>query len=72
MIIAGLGGACGLLPGLGLPLVVSLLWPVLPVSLPTGWATLAMLLAIAAGGLFGLLPADRAAKLAPAEALRHE
>lgn len=72
MIIAGLGGACGLLPGLGLPLVVSLLWPVLPVSLPMGWAALAVLLAIAAGGLFGLLPAARAAKLAPAEALRHE
>lgn len=72
ILIAGSGGACGLLPGLGLPWVVSLVWPGLPMSTPTGWAALALLLAIAAGGVFGLLPAARAAKLAPAEALRHE
>lgn len=72
ILIAGAGGACGLLPGLGLPWVASLLWPGLPIPTPTGWAALALLLAITAGGLFGLLPATRAAKLAPAEALRHE
>ena len=72
ILIAAAGGACGLLPGLGLPWVASLLWPGLPIPTPTGWAALALLLAITAGGLFGLLPATRAAKLAPAEALRHE
>ena len=72
ILIAGSGGVCGLLPGLGLPWVASQLWPSLPMSTPTVWAALALLLAIAAGGAFGLLPAARAAKLAPAEALRHE
>lgn len=72
VLVAALGGACGLLPGLGLPWAASVIWPGLPMSAPIGWAALALLLAVAAGGLFGLLPAARAAKLAPAEALRHE
>lgn len=72
MLVAGLGGACGLVPGLGLPWAAALIWPGLPMSIPTGWAAVALLLATTTGGLFGLLPAARAAKLAPAEALRHE
>lgn len=72
ILIAGFGGVCGLVPGLGLPWAASLLWPGLPMATPAGWAALALLLAIAAGGVFGLLPAARAAELAPAEALRHE
>ena len=70
--LAMLGGGCGAFLGLGIPWAIAQAWPELPVRLPTGWVVLAMLLAGAAGTLFGLLPAARAARLDPVEALRHD
>ena len=70
--LAAGGGACGALLGLGIPWVVSQAWPDLPVRLPLGWVALAMISAVAAGALFGLLPASRASNLDPVEALRHD
>ena len=71
-VLAALGGVAGLVPGLGLPWAASRIWPLLPLTVPAGWAASAWLLALAAGALFGLLPAARAANLNPVEAVRHE
>ncbi len=70
--LAVAGGGCGALLGAGIPWAVSQAWPDLPVRLPMAWVALAMILAATAGALFGLLPATRASKLDPVEALRHD
>ena len=72
VLLAVLGGLCGALAGVGISWVVGLTWPELPVRVPMQWAAFALLGAAACGGVFGLLPAARAAALDPAEALRHE
>ncbi len=72
VLIAVLGGACGVAVGLGLPGLVSRAWPELTVRVPVLWVGLAGIAAPCTGALFGLLPAVRASRLAPAEALRHE
>lgn len=66
------GALVGAALGIGLPWAVSLAWPGLGVSLPLGWALLAVLVAGATGTVFGLIPAVRAARLDPVEALRHD
>lgn len=70
--LAAVGGACGALLGTGIPWAVSVAWPDLPVRIPMAWVALAMLSAVAAGALFGLLPASRASRLDPVEAIRHD
>ncbi len=70
--LAALGGACGVLVGVGLPWAVSLAWPGLGVRMPVAWAGFALAVATGAGAVFGLVPAMRASNLDPAEALRHE
>lgn len=70
--IAAVGGACGLIAGLVLPWAASELWPTLPITTPIEWIVFSVIAAPGAGALFGLLPAVRASKLDPVEALRHE
>ena len=70
--LAVVGGACGAALGVAIPWAVSQAWPDLPVRLPAAWVAFAMVLAVAAGALFGLLPASRASNLDPVEALRHD
>ena len=70
--IAAVGGACGLIAGLVLPWAASMLWPELPVRMPVEWVVFAAIAAPCAGALFGLLPAERASKLDPVEALRYD
>ena len=63
------GAGAGLLLGYGANLVIGRLYPALPVGAP-GWAVaLAILIAVASGVVFGLLPARRAARLDPVVAL---
>ena len=63
------GAGAGLLLGYGANLVIGRLYPALPVGAP-GWAVaLAILIAVASGVVFGLLPARRAALLDPVVAL---
>lgn len=70
ILLAGIGGLVGL--GLGIGLVKAVVWgfPAIPAD-PPAWAMWAALgLALVMGGLFGVMPAQRAAKLDPILALQ--
>ncbi len=69
ILLSGLGGALGLAAGaLGVRVLVGI-WPALPAA-PPGWAiAAAVVLSLSVGGVFGWLPARRAANLDPVLAL---
>ncbi len=69
-IICLIGGAIGLLLAVGTTALIDRL--LLPASLSPGIAILALLVSIATGVLSGVVPAMRAARLDPIEALRYE
>ncbi len=66
------GGVLGLVVGLGLGRVARILVPGLPVSIPLPYVLLALGISLGVGLLSGLLPARRAARLDPVEALAAE
>jgi len=70
--LAAVGGACGLLIGMGLAQLVGLLVPDLPVHTPWSFVILAEVTAVLIGLLAGVLPARKATTLDPVEALRAE
>ncbi len=72
VVIAALGGLAGLLLGFGIARLLQLALPVLPVHTPLGYVAMAELIAVSIGLLAGVLPASRAARLDPVEALRSE
>jgi putative ABC transport system permease protein len=71
-LLAALGGAGGLALGWGVAGLLKLLFPALPVHTPWLYAVLAEVVAVAVGLAAGVLPALRAARLDPVEALRSE
>jgi putative ABC transport system permease protein len=71
-LLAAIGGAIGLLLGWGIALMLQFVLPGLPVHTPWRYAVLAELVALAVGLGAGVLPAWRAARLDPLEALRSE
>jgi len=70
--LSALGGIMGLALGIGLAQLIHLLLPALPVHTPLAFVLLAEAIAIVIGLLAGVLPARRAARLDPVEALRAE
>ena len=72
IVLSAIGGACGLLLGIGIAQLLHFALPALPVHTPWTFVLLAEGLAIVIGLVAGVLPAKRAAKLDPVEALRSE
>ena len=70
--LAVVGGGCGAFVGTGIPWIASRAWPDLAVRVPGPWVAFALLVSAGVGILFGLLPASRASRLDPVEALRHD
>jgi len=70
--LAAIGGLVGLLLGFGLAQLISFFVPALPVHTPLSFVLLAEALASVIGLAAGVLPARRAARLDPVEALRTE
>ena len=71
-LLAAIGGAAGLLAGWSIALLLQAVLPALPVHIPWNYAVLAELMAVCVGLAAGVLPARRAARLDPLEALRSE
>lgn len=69
--LTGLGGLVGVVFGLGIGRVLSGVLDV-DATAPMSFTLIAVSVAVSIGLVFGLLPANRAARLDPVEALRHE
>lgn len=72
MVLSALGGLAGLLLGVFLAYLIHHLAPALPVHTPWSFVLFAECIAILIGLLAGVLPARRAARMDPVEALRAE
>ncbi len=70
--ISVFGGILGILVGLAIPLSARLFVP--GFNIPISWLSIVIAFVVSAlvGVVFGMLPADRASKLHPTEALRYE
>jgi putative ABC transport system permease protein len=64
------GALIGVIAGVVVVLIGALVFPDFPLRPDLAWIAVVLALALAAGVLFGLMPARRAAALAPVDALR--
>ena len=72
MVLTGSGGVIGVLLGGGISLLINLLLPKLPSSIPLWAVVMAVGVSMSVGLFFGMYPAIKAARLDPVDALRYE
>ena len=72
MTIAGVGGLVGTAAGLGIGVVLRWVFPGLAIETPVAFVVAALAVSLTVGLLSGVVPARRAARLDPIEALRAE
>jgi len=72
VVLSAMGGALGLLGGIGGAWLLHAAIPAMPVHTPLSFALLAEVVAVFIGLLAGVMPARRAASLEPLDALRTE
>lgn len=72
VVLTGSGGLIGVLLGGGITLLINLLLPKLPSSIPLWAVVMAVGVSMSVGLFFGMYPAIKAARLDPVEALRYE
>ena len=72
MLISVAGGAIGILIGVALPLTVEFLVPEVSIPISIWSVVIAFGVSLLVGLVFGIVPANRAARLNPTEALRYE
>ena len=70
--ISGVGGVIGVGIGVGLALLVHVVFPDMPVRIVPWTILVSFSFAMAVGLFFGVYPAKKAAELDPIEALRYE
>lgn len=70
LLLAVAGALLGIGIGVAATYVAAALFPGFPMKPDMAWITVVLLMALIAGVTFGLLPARRAARVAPADALR--
>jgi putative ABC transport system permease protein len=70
--LTGLGASVGLILGIGTAFFIKTKWPSIPASTPVSSIVVALLASAFTGILFGIIPAMRAARLDPIDALRYE
>ena len=70
--ISTVGGLAGVLLGISIPLIARQFLPQLTIPISTISVVAAVVVSVAVGAVFGVLPAARAAKLDPVETLRYE
>ncbi|HWW61594.1 MAG TPA: FtsX-like permease family protein, partial [Thermoanaerobaculia bacterium] len=71
-LLAAAGGAAGLILGIAIARLLTVVLPALPVSTPWWFALLAEGMAVTIGLVAGVLPARHAARMEPVDALRAE
>jgi putative ABC transport system permease protein len=69
--LTGFGGILGILIGLSFGRLATLAMNI-DASVPVGLTVIAVMVSVSIGIIFGMLPAQRAAKLDPIDALRYE
>jgi putative ABC transport system permease protein len=72
VVLTVIGGAVGVLAGIGIAGAIRLAVPALPVYTPLRYVFAALAVSALAGLAAGVLPARRAASLEPVDALRSE
>jgi putative ABC transport system permease protein len=72
VVLSAIGGVAGLVLGIGIGQLLTIVIPALPVHTPWTFVVLAESIAVFIGLVAGVMPAQRAAQLDPVEALRSE
>jgi putative ABC transport system permease protein len=70
--LTGIGASVGLLMGIATAMFIKTNWPSIPASTPLSSIVAALVASAFTGILFGIIPAMRAARLDPIDALRYE